>query len=67
MRARPIRKISDDTIDTITYEIPARTRSFARTDRQQHETRGQQNLEPDVQVEQTPARNAMYTPADSTR
>ncbi len=48
----PARKIIDDTIDTITYETPARTRSALAPSVSSTNDRGEQYLESDVQIEE---------------
>ena len=48
----PARKISDDTIDTITYDTPARTRSALAPSVSSTNAGGEQHLEADVQIEQ---------------
>ncbi len=63
----PHRKISDDTIDTMTYETPARTRSALAPRVSSTKLAASSTSNPTYRLNRSPARNALHTPAVSAR
>ena len=63
----PARKISEDTIETITYETPARTRSALAPSVRSTKLAASRTSNPTYRLKRSPARNAFEIPAVNAR
>ncbi|SKV50135.1 Uncharacterised protein [Mycobacteroides abscessus subsp. massiliense] len=63
----PSRKTTEDIIETITYEIPARTRSPLAPMVRSTKLAASSTSKPTYRLNRSPARKALQTPADSAR